>query len=168
MRHSESDKADALHRLEESAAGNDGVPVWAAVARDTGYTRKTLQRWWTQRGDRPDNLVMLKREPEQDRASLGEAEAITLPPEDFHAWHFVQIASDIGRARDMNSMGALGGLHKLLRESYADARSAIEKSGKARKLSPAEVEERVRQYARDLPPRLGIAIREELAKRGLA
>jgi hypothetical protein len=44
------DRAGALRVLAESAAGNDGTPVWAACARLTGLDRQTLRRIWAKRG----------------------------------------------------------------------------------------------------------------------
>ena len=61
----------ALRVCRQSAEDNDGVPVWIACERATGWSRTILRRWWMDVGNqKPPTPPPPRRQPEPRKTTL--------------------------------------------------------------------------------------------------
>lgn len=178
-RYTREEREEVLSALRESATrAGGGVPVWDAVATQTGVGRQTLKRWWAASGSAPGrglrqgkktgDLVRLAP-PKRETPSAGEEldDPLASPSSVFCAWLFSVTLQDIGDAKEAMSFGAVNVARDRLWKLYDAYQTARAEEGKHRQISEEETIRQLRAAAGEMPPSHLAVMMQVGRKRGL-
>lgn len=170
--HNDETKSTVLACLQVSADGNDGVPVWKRVSRDTGIPPITLKRWWAQRLEiekRRSALVVIS----DDTAGDGHTTRSLPDPRTAAVWEMLleelaQTTAVLKAAEADASWTAVVALRAQRTKLWERCRIAYREAVGEKQLTDAEVLAELALAARAMPPHHAQLVLAELRKRGLA
>lgn len=152
-------RARALEALRRSAEQHDGEPRWNTVAKEVGVSRPALKAIWAEAHEegrprtRPDrsNLVAFPGGSEAPPTTTGpvDFDPIAAGAVEYWTWKWREL--QIRKPTILSDIAAIQAM-KYEDEVWAQLRAAVDARRKQHGVTPAEIEQQLRDLAQRMAP----------------